>query len=206
MNQSVAVRVVATDPLLAEGAASALNACAEITVAGPFQPPEVAVVMTDDLGPAGIQLVQAVRESCPGVKVVLVASAFGPDEAVRAIEAGVTGLLLRRDAHVDALCRTVVAVASGDCAVPLDVLGQMLEDGAALASAAASTSWSPAPLSDRERAVLGLVADGQETGEIARQLCYSVRTVTSIMHAVTQRFRVRNRAHAVAYALRAGLL
>jgi DNA-binding NarL/FixJ family response regulator len=206
MSKPVAVRVVATDPLLAEGAASAFNGCSEITMTGSVEPPEVAVVMTDDLSPAGIQQIQSARGSCPGVKVVVVASAFGPDEAVRAIEAGASGLLLRRDAHVDSLCRMVIAVASGDCAVPPDVLGQMLEDGAALASAAASTGWSPAPLSDRERAVLGLVADGQETGEIARQLCYSVRTVTSIMHAVTQRFRLRNRAHAVAYALRAGLL
>lgn len=206
MTKPVTVGIVATDPLLAEGAASAFKACSEITVTGRAQPPEVAVVMIDDLSPAGIQLVQSARESYPGAKVVVVANAFGPDEVVRAIEAGVTGLLLRRDAHVDSLCRTVVAVASGDCAVPLDVLGQMLEDGAALASAAASTGWSPAPLSDRERAVLGLVADGRETGEIARQLCYSVRTVTAIMHAVTQRFRLRNRAHAVAFALRAGLL
>lgn len=205
MSQPVAVRVVATDPLLAEGALSALNACPEITLTRSVPLSEVAVVMTDDLGPDGIQLVRAVRESCPAVKVVLVASAFGADEVAGAIEAGVTGLLLRRDADPDSLRRTVVAVASGDCTVPLDVLGQMLEDGAALASAAASTPWS-LPLSDRERAVLGLVADGQETGEIARQLCYSVRTVTSIMHAVTQRFRLRNRAHAVAYALRAGLL
>lgn len=206
MSQPVVVRVVATDPLLAEGATSALNACPDIAVTGPAQWPEVAVVMTDGLGPTGIQLVRDVRQSYAGVRVVLVANAFGTDDVVGAIEAGVAGLLLRRDANVDSLCRTVVAVASGDCTVPPEVLGQLLEDGAALASATSSTGWSPVPLSDRERAVLGLVADGQETDEIARELCYSVRTVTSIMHAVTQRFRLRNRAHAVAFALRAGLL
>jgi len=54
--------------------------------------------------------------------------------------------------------------------------------------------------------VLRLVADGRETGEIARELCYSTRTVVSVVHDITNRFRLRNRAHAVAYALRAGLL
>jgi DNA-binding CsgD family transcriptional regulator len=51
-----------------------------------------------------------------------------------------------------------------------------------------------------------MVADGHETSEIAQCLAYSQRTVTTVVHDITQRFRLRNRAHAVAYALRAGLL
>jgi DNA-binding NarL/FixJ family response regulator len=54
--------------------------------------------------------------------------------------------------------------------------------------------------------VLSMVADGQETDDIARALCYSSRTVTGVVHDITQRYRLRNRAHAVAYALRTGLL
>ncbi|MYT22432.1 DNA-binding response regulator, partial [Streptomyces sp. SID7760] len=69
-----------------------------------------------------------------------------------------------------------------------------------------SDPWAAAGLSDRERSVLRLVADGHETNEIAKQLCYSPRTVTSVVHDITQRFRLRNRAHAVAYAMRVGLL
>lgn len=73
-------------------------------------------------------------------------------------------------------------------------------------TATTPTPWGAAGLSERERAVLRLVAEGRETGEIARELCYSPRTVTTVVHDVTQRFRLRNRAHAVAYTLRAGLL
>ena len=61
-------------------------------------------------------------------------------------------------------------------------------------------------LSDREHAVLTLIADGRETDEIARELFYSTRTVTGVVQDITRRFRLRNRAHAVAYALRSGLL
>uniref|UniRef100_UPI0015861C46 response regulator transcription factor n=1 Tax=Streptomyces sp. TRM64462 TaxID=2741726 RepID=UPI0015861C46 len=68
------------------------------------------------------------------------------------------------------------------------------------------TAWAGASLDDRERSVLRLVADGHETNEIAKRLCYSPRTVTTVVHDITQRFRLRNRAHAVAYALRTGLL
>jgi DNA-binding NarL/FixJ family response regulator len=74
---------------------------------------------------------------------------------------------------------------------------------------AASSSGGPpsgSGLTKRERAVLSLIADGRETHEIARELCYSVRTVAGVVHDITYRFGLRNRAHAVAYALRAGLL
>jgi DNA-binding NarL/FixJ family response regulator len=61
-------------------------------------------------------------------------------------------------------------------------------------------------LSSREADVLTLMAQGQNTHEIANQLCYSERTVTNILHDVTSRFQLKNRTHAVAYAMREGLI
>ena len=54
--------------------------------------------------------------------------------------------------------------------------------------------------------VLRLVADGHDTAEIARELCYSERTVKNVLHDLTTRLQLRNRSHAVAYALREGLI
>jgi DNA-binding CsgD family transcriptional regulator len=50
------------------------------------------------------------------------------------------------------------------------------------------------------------VADGLDTDEIAASLSYSSRTVKNILHSVTTRFCLKNRSHAVAYALREGLI
>jgi DNA-binding NarL/FixJ family response regulator len=61
-------------------------------------------------------------------------------------------------------------------------------------------------LSEREIEVLRLVADGLETSEIAARLCYSERTVKGVVHEITTRLRLRNRAQAVAYAVRQGLI
>lgn len=58
----------------------------------------------------------------------------------------------------------------------------------------------------RETRVLTLLAEGSDTREIARRLNYSERTVKSIIGDITTRFGLRNRSHAVAYALRAGLI
>jgi DNA-binding NarL/FixJ family response regulator len=54
--------------------------------------------------------------------------------------------------------------------------------------------------------VLRLIADGHDTNEIARPLCYSQRTVKNVLHDVTSRLKLRNRFHAVAYAVREGLI
>jgi DNA-binding CsgD family transcriptional regulator len=50
------------------------------------------------------------------------------------------------------------------------------------------------------------VANGHDTAEIAGRLSYSQRTVKNILHDVTTRLQLRNRSHAVAYAVREGLI
>lgn len=64
----------------------------------------------------------------------------------------------------------------------------------------------PNALGTRELMALRLLADGCDTREIARHLCYSERTVKSIIGTVTDRLGVRNRTHAVAHAIRYGLI
>jgi DNA-binding NarL/FixJ family response regulator len=54
--------------------------------------------------------------------------------------------------------------------------------------------------------VLRLVAEGLDTGEIAKRLSYSERTIKNVIHDVVTRLNLRNRSHAVAYALREGLI
>ncbi|WRZ89773.1 helix-turn-helix transcriptional regulator [Streptomyces sp. NBC_01007] len=54
--------------------------------------------------------------------------------------------------------------------------------------------------------ILRRAADGDETGEIADRLGYSERTIKRDLHELMKRLGLRNRAHAVAYALRAGYL
>jgi DNA-binding NarL/FixJ family response regulator len=61
-------------------------------------------------------------------------------------------------------------------------------------------------LTQRELAVLRMVADGRSTHEIARALSYSERTIKNAIHDLVTRLQLRNRSHAVAYAVRAGLI
>lgn len=54
--------------------------------------------------------------------------------------------------------------------------------------------------------MLKLLADGFDTTEVATRLCYSERTVKNVVQDITRRHNLRNRTHAVTYALRQGLI
>ena len=199
MRDPVPVSVAALDPMVEAGATSALCSRPDVAVVSPGACPLVTVVVVDDVGERELDLVRRARDAAHRPEVVLVATELTGPAALQALAAGARGLLRRRDASAERLARAVVAAVDGDITVVPEMLDDLLTPtpGAALARAA---------LSERERSVLRLVADGRDTDEIARQLCYSPRTVASVVHDVISRFRLRNRAHAVAYALRAGLL
>jgi DNA-binding CsgD family transcriptional regulator len=63
-----------------------------------------------------------------------------------------------------------------------------------------------ARLTDREQQVLALIADGHPTREVAERLCYSERTVKSVVHDAVTKLNARSRSQAVAQAVREGLI
>jgi DNA-binding NarL/FixJ family response regulator len=201
----VQVGVIALDPMLSVGAASVLRSCPAITVVGTAELARVVVIIVDAVADQALDLLRAQRDQSGRPEAVLVAADFAPAEALLAMAEGARGLVRRREADAASLGRAVLAAAAGDCTVPPDLLVSLLEHDAPHGSRfpRPGPGWG---LTEREHAVLSLIAEGRETDEIARELCYSPRTVVSIVHDVTRRFRLRNRSHAVAYALRAGLL
>lgn len=207
MGEPVRVDVVAVDPMLEAGAVAALHSCPDVEVVTTGDPARVTIVIVDGVDPEALDLVRATRVAAHRPEVVLVATDVAPAEVLHVIAAGARGLLRRREAGPNRLARTVLAAAAGDCTVPPDMLDRLLgaDLGPGLPAIPRARSAGPG-LSERERAVLALVAEGRETGEIAKELSYSTRTVAVVVHDITRRFRLRNRAHAVAYAIRAGLL
>lgn len=203
----VSVSVIAADPVLEAGATSALRSCPDLSVIPPQEAAMVLVMIVDGVLDEVFDFLR-VQRGLPGrPELVLVAADFALPEALRAIAAGARGLVRRREADADRLARAVLAAACGDCTVPPDMLAELVGQGANCRLAASSgRPLRGTGLTKRERAVLSLIADGRETHEIASELCYSIRTVVGVVHDITYRFGLRNRAHAVAYALRAGLL
>jgi DNA-binding NarL/FixJ family response regulator len=207
----VSTWVRATDGLLAAGIVAALRQQPGIRIredASGAEPgePGVAIVAGDQVDEELLQLVRAtLRNGCP--RVVLIAGRLDDTSVFTALEAGVCGMLRREEVTTDHLVRAVEAAASGHGSMPPDVLGRVLDQVGRLQRQVLSPrGLTMSPLRKREIDVLRLLADGADTAEIARELAYSERTIKSIIHDVTVRLGLKNRTHAVAYAVREGLI
>lgn len=212
----VTVTVRATDPISEMGVVTALRPRPEIRlvpadpVAGHEEIAAVAVVVCHAVDASTLRLLAAVRHQGTR-RVVLVAAALSDRDVLAVAEAGVVGVVRRAEATPERIVRVVLQAAAGEGSVPSDLLGRLLGQlsfvGAPLGGGIVTDRASGrSRLAQREVDVLRLVADGYDTAQIAHRLCYSERTVKNVLHGVTTRLQLRNRSHAVAYAVREGLI
>jgi DNA-binding NarL/FixJ family response regulator len=166
----------------------------------------VVVVVTDSVDDDALTLLRVVQRTGLS-RAVLVAGHLDDGDLVKAVETGVVGLVRRNEATPDRLVSVIAAAASGEGSVPPDLLGRLLDQvGKLQRHVLGPRGIMFTGLAPREVEVLRLLADGLDTAEIAHRLAYSERTVKNVVHDVTTRLQLRNRSHAVAYALREGLI
>ena len=158
------------------------------------------------LDPDALRAMRSLR--CLGIpRLVVVAGRIDEADLVNVMEVGVAGVVRRSEATADRLVSVITSAAVGEGAVPPDLLGRLLTQvGRLQRQVLGPRGLAFSGLADREIEVLRLVAEGLDTAEIARKLAYSERTIKNVLHDVTSRLQLRNRAHAVAYALRNGLI
>ena len=206
MSVTVPTYVHARDPISQAGVVAQLRMRPEIKIVDSAPQSAVAVMITDTVDESTTRELRALRKD-GHPRLMLVATTIDYAALVAAAEAGVAGLLRRGDASADTMVRTIVKVASGDGEVPADLLGRLLEQvGRLQRQVLAPRGLTFTGLTPRETEVLRLVAEGLDTSEIAARMCYSERTVKNVLHDLTTRLQLKNRTHAVAYAVREGLI
>ncbi|MFC9843666.1 LuxR C-terminal-related transcriptional regulator [Streptomyces sp. NPDC060223] len=204
----IPVVVQAPDPISRAGVRSLLGQQPVIdlrdeTEAGPGT---VAVLVNETPDESTLALLRKLVRG-DGARVVLVVGAIREAELLEVIECGVGAIVWRHEASAQRLVQAVLAASRGDGDLPADLLGRLITQVGSLQRTAAGHAGAPlSGLVPREVDVLRLVAEGMDTGEIAGKLSYSERTVKKVIHGLTTRLHLRNRAHAVAYALREGYL
>lgn len=206
--QALRVAVYAPDPLTAAGLLGSLRGQDGLTVQEGLHSPQadVRVVAADALSPELLSLLRRAAAN-GGVPVVLVIGRLEESELLAAVECRVVAVLPRAAATGDRLAHSIRAAAAGGGVLPPALIGELLKHVERLQrELLAPKAMNAAGLSPREVDVLRLMADGWDTAEIASQLSYSERTVKNVISGVTQRLNLRNRPHAVAYALRAGMI
>lgn len=161
-------------------------------------PARVEILIFDASGSGLRTAVQLFRAR--SAQLVAVVSAPTEDRLHEMVEGGVAAILMRDDLTPELLTGTVRAVRQGRTSLPRDVLPRLL------ARAAQLSVTAPGSLSTREREVLRMLAEGEDTRGIAAGLCYSERTVKNVVHDVLTKLNCRTRAQAVALATRAGVI
>lgn len=208
MAERISVYVYAHDPISQAGLASQLRARPEILVVDDdVDLATVAVVVVDEVDEEATRVVRGIQRNDGIPRVVLVVTRLDDAGMLAGVEAGACGLLRRSEALPERLVEAIRSAATGDGSVPADLLGRLLEHvGRLQRQVLAPRGLTMSGLSEREIEVLKLVAEGLDTSEIAGSLAYSERTIKNIIHDVTARLNLRNRSHAVAYAVRQGLI
>jgi DNA-binding NarL/FixJ family response regulator len=208
MENTVRVVVRGGDPVSEAGVASQLryHHDLEILPSGAATAPDVVVLIADLVDEDTARTIRTIVRD-EGARVVLVAAVVDGSAVLVAVEAGVAAIVRRSEATQDRLVTAIRAASTGDGHLPPDLLGRLLQQ------VGGTQSRPPTPqglrfggLTQRELTVLRLIAEGYSTREIARRLSYSERTIKNSIHDLVSRFQLRNRAHAVAFAVRQGLI
>lgn len=166
--------------------------------------PDVAIL---DIGMPqlnGIDATRQIMRKVPGVRVLILSMHSDETYVTRALNAGATGYILKDSAGKD-LLRAVAAVAEGRSFFSPSVSKLMLDD---FVRRAAKTEVADRyeTLSDREREILQLVAEGRSNKEVAALLEISPATVETHRARVLQKLDVHNTAELVLYAVRRGVI
>ena len=159
--------------------------------------PDVVLMDLHMPGTDGVWATAQITADCPDTKV-LVLTAFDTDAMVAAaLHAGATGFLLK-DSAPEVIFRAVHAAADGQRAFSGSVLDRLVE---AAVEATPQRRAFPETVTDRERQVALLVAQGLGNGEIAEELVVGASTVKTHVSALLDKFGVTNRVQlAVAVA------
>ena len=208
------VRVVIADDhrIVLDGLAILIDSVAGIDVVGEAASGEEAVALVGTLQPdvvlmdiempgiGGVEATRQISAAHPGVAVVML-TMYGEDEFVfSALRAGAHGYLLK-GAQQEDVVRTIGAVARGDAVF-----------GPAVARRVLRTFGDPQPtpvpfpqLTEREREVLALLANGWPNSRIARHLALTPKTVANHVSNILAKLQTPDRATAMLRARRAGL-
>ncbi len=202
-DDAISVLIVAKDPISHAGVERQLLAMADFTVLTPSsgRHPDIALVVADSVDDDVLGWIRTIRKHSLS-RIVVVAAVTG--QAVEAAtEAGANGVIPRSLADGRRLAWAIQKVHRGDSVA---LAGTEEHPEPAVPGPVRPVEKECHIVSERDREVLRLLADGCDTAEIARALAYSEQTIKNVIQRLFEQLKAKNRPHAVALALRDGII
>ncbi len=208
----IRVLIVDDHPVTREGLHAALDVEDGVEVVGEAGSGEQAIQNAGDLRPdvvfmdvrmpgmGGIEAARAIREASPDTKVILVTVDESRTSISEAIQAGVSGYLLK-DTSADELVNAARLAVEGKAVIHPQLTKAFIEE-----VQTAEKKGDAAALSRREKEILQKVAYGATTKEVAQDLGISPHTVKTHLERIFEKLGANDRAQAVAIAIRSGLV
>lgn len=147
----------------------------------------------------GIQATAAVRSVWPEARIVILTTFSRDDYVFQGVRAGAVGFLLK-DTPADRLIQTLRRIHAGEVFIQPEIASRML------CELLAPQATPIEPLSDREREVLALLAQGHSNREIADRLVLAEGTVKNHVSNILAKLQAENRTQAADMARRYGLI
>jgi DNA-binding NarL/FixJ family response regulator len=205
------VLIVDDHPVTRDGLRSALSTSGEVEIAGEATTGEEAVAAVDELKPdivfmdvrmpgmGGLEATKLIVKSRPETKVILFTVDESRTSIAEAIQAGVSGYLLK-DVSAAELIQAAKWALQGKAVIHPTLTRAFIEEVQYL------DRRPETPLSRRESQILQKVAYGATTKEVAHDLGISPHTVKTHLERIFEKLGANDRAQAVAIALRRGLV
>ncbi len=172
-----------------------------MTLAGTLAP-DVIVMDLQMPGRSGLAATRAILNASPHIRILIVTLFEDSESIFTALRAGARGYILK-DADASEMTLAIQAVGRGE-AIFSPAIANRLMDFFAMPHPAVPKEMFPA-LTEREREILGLIAQSHTNADIARQLSLSVKTVHNYVSNIFSKLQVADRAQAIIRAREAGL-
>ncbi|MDT3727343.1 response regulator transcription factor [Streptomyces sp. DSM 41972] len=169
-----------------------------VALAGEIQP-DVILMDVKMPGTDGVEALRRLRELDHRARVLVVTSFTEQRTVIPALRAGAAGYVYK-DIDPDALAGAIRSVHAGHVLLQPEVAGALLSPEESGSGAGRAGS-----LTEREREVLGLIADGRANREIARALVLSEKTVKTHVSNILMKLDLADRTQAALWAVRHGL-
>ncbi|MCX4406013.1 response regulator transcription factor [Streptomyces sp. NBC_01549] len=199
------VAVYSEDPLTRAGLISNIERSPQLALTT-MRESTTAVVAVGSADSFAMSLLRSLSTPANTRFVLVVEGGWHVEPSVAA-EHGVRAVLWRAEISPAVLLQAVQAVAAGHAWLPPVIQRELLEQIEYVQRVVLHPrGLSASGLTSREIDVLRLVSEGLDLSEIAVKMSYSERTIKKILSAVLRRLGLRNRVHAVSYAIRAGII